>query len=160
MNQSEYHIIGTPIDIDQDPQVFELIISEHIPYIRSEVYGLDEKQINPADFFVTSGDAIQKTKYLKLCFEELASELRGKCLEMISLEESNKTKAEKIFNKNLRDEDWSSLQSYYIDIEKNVAHTQKLISLLEEAKGSNVFMETEWNNHHLLCIPKNPRKAM
>lgn len=157
---SEYHIIGTPISKGDDPPVFELIIDSHVNHIDPKLFNVDEESINPADFFVTSGDAIQKTKYLKQCFEKLALVLKEKCLLLISEEEKNQEKVLNIFNKNLPDEEWSHTQSYYNAINKNISKTAELVRLLEEAKGSNVFMETEWNNHHLLCIPKNPRKAM
>lgn len=160
MESEEYHLIGTPINRDEeDPAIFELRINDHITFVDSKEYGLNEISINANDYFITSGDAIQKTKYLKTSYDRLAAQLKEKCIGMIS-ESEGSTKVWNIFSKNLQGKNWTALQSYYNHVEKASKQTARLISLLEDAKGTNVFLETEWNNHRLLCIPKNPRKAM
>ena len=35
--------------------------------------------------------------------------------------------------------------------------TGRMIEALIAVRGSATFLETEWHNHMLLCMPKNPR---
>jgi len=32
-----------------------------------------------------------------------------------------------------------------------------LLRRLREARGTDCFLETEWDDHKLLCVAKNPR---
>lgn len=76
-------------------------------------FDLDDfvKPIEPKKYFVTTGDAVCKTKRL------------------IS------------------------------DIENLLSDSKKMLEILEKIRGSNVYLETRWENGKLLLLIKNPRNT-
>ena len=61
--------VGAPIVGDR-PAVFELVVNDHILYVDPKEYGIECNSIDPNDYFVTSGDAVEKAKALE---KELAA---------------------------------------------------------------------------------------
>lgn len=158
--ERNYHLIGEPFG-NELPQVYELRIDDHVEFINPEDYGLKGEQfVKPSDYFITSGDAIEKTRILDRDLHNLSNSLKNKCLNVI-IEENHCTseKAQKIYDRGVENEKWSKLQEYATEIAIVAIAGGILLQELIKAKGPNVFLETEWNSHHLLCIPKNPRKA-
>lgn len=51
---------------DKRPAAFTLDILTHVPIVNPDDYNLpcDTPKINPEDYFVTSGDAVEKAKYM------------------------------------------------------------------------------------------------
>lgn len=96
------------------PEVFELVLSDFLPTLTD---------FNPNDYFITSGDAVEKTKYM--------------CREL----------------KNLIDKNTNMANEYNDALVK----CESLLQLLIVMRNPDLFLETEWMNHRLLCIPKNPR---
>ena len=47
---------------------------------------------------------------------------------------------------------------YTNEMNKQLLNAKILLEYLKEAKGEDCFLETEWDDHNLLCIPKNPRR--
>jgi hypothetical protein len=94
------------------PEVFELGLDEFLPTF---------DEFNPNDYFITSGDAVEKTRFM---------------LKQL---------------KKLREE--RTIDEYDIAIVK----CDNLLQLLIAMRQPDLFLETEWLNHRLLCIPKNPR---
>lgn len=119
----------------QHPTVFELIIEDHVEYIDPADYGLIEESINPASYFITSGDAVEKSKIL----------VRDLLLLHSSL------------SKKLETSESQGFRSYIEQVLEVCGQAQALYEALKRARGVNCFLETEWENHRLLCIPKNPR---
>ncbi len=116
--------------------VFELDVYDFLETLNPpKEFKLEE--IKPCYFFITSGDAIQKTKFLKDKIWNYAGTARKRLNQMKS--PSNKAKE---FEK----ECW-----------KQAGAVTKLLNALEKARGSAVFLETEWHDQTLYCIPKNPR---
>jgi hypothetical protein len=158
--ERNYHLIGEPFG-NELPQVYELRIDDHVQYINPEDYGLKGEQfIKPSDYFITSGDAIEKTRILYRDLHDLANSLKDKCINAI-VEDSQCTseKAQKTYDRGVPNKKWSKLQEYATEVARVAIDGSILLHELIKAKGPNVFLETEWNSHHLLCIPKNPRKA-
>lgn len=93
--------------------------------------------IDPVDYFITSGEAIQKTKYLCKVLWENAGRAR-KRLGLIK----KPTKKDKAFEK----ECW-----------EQAGKANKMLNELKKARGENVFLETEWRDSTLLVLAKNPR---
>ena len=56
--------VGEPI-VGNRPSVFELIVSEHILRVDPKEFGVECESIDPNDYFVTSGDAVEKAKALE-----------------------------------------------------------------------------------------------
>lgn len=130
---ADYHKIGE--DFTDRPHQFELILSDHIDNINPKDYGLKEDiiSIDPDMYFITSGDAIQKTMKLERDLWKLAGQLR---------KEYGKTK---------------KYAPYVKAVWKAAGQARSLKLKLEKAREDDCFLETEWRNHQLICIPKNPR---
>ena len=107
---------------------YELVIYDHIPLIDPAKFGSSAESFDGANYFVTSGDALSKTTVL-------IKDLRAYAH---SIPNSDK-----------------ALQMAAAEA---LAGAMRLRDLLVEARGSNVFLESEWSSDHkLLVIPKNPR---
>lgn len=158
VEDTEYHLLGTPI-LDEHPTVFELVMEQHVQFVDPVKYGLHIESVDPNDYFVTSGDAIQKTIYMSYQIKNLADKINQACIEREWNKIDRLDTSNTIHPIRLNESNMSQLQEYRRDLMVNYAKSLRLIELLTEAKGSYVFLETEWNNHRLLCIPKNPRKA-
>ena len=140
--ESEYHLVGVPFDPNMQPAVFELRIHDHIPAIKPEDYGLpaDAPSFDPLDYFVTSGDAVHKTKFMS---KELWA-FAGKVRSYVGSYAGNAPKDKKAAYEKAA---WSA-----------AGKANVLLNNLIKARDPACFLETEWRCHSLLCIPKNPKK--
>ena len=82
---SDYHKVGDKI-IGDHPAVFVLVLEEHVPYVNPKEYGIDEDGINPHNYFITSGDAVEKAKILERDLWSYAGDTRRKACELIASE--------------------------------------------------------------------------
>ena len=156
---SELHKIGDPIG-DDPPSVFELIIKDHVAFVNPKTYRLSKTDsINPADYFITSGDAVEKARILERDLWNLAGAIRKRVYGIIEKEQKcTHVEAQVKWRKGIRPIKPRRLPEYENAIWKAAGQARKLVVALLTAKGVDIFLETEWNNHKLLCIPKNPRK--
>lgn len=110
---------------DEQKQAYEVDIDNLIPIVNPTLFGVGGKVIRPRDYFITSGDAIAKSRVLlKDIFSYTVSQNND--LRLLAM--------------------------------RAAECTSLVIEKLETWRGDAIFMETEWNDHKLLCIPKNPRK--
>ncbi len=117
----------------------ELFVSDFLQ-IMDPPRQFDLELFDPTSYYVTSGDAIQKAKYLSTLMWKYAGTARKQLSQM-----KTKSKASVEFEKMC----W-----------KNAGACNKMIHALKRVRGDAVFLETEWNDEHkLLCIPKNPRSV-
>ena len=114
---------------DPPPTVFELVVEDYLPFIDPKVFGIKAESINPFDYFVTSGDAVEKAKVLERDYWKLAGRIR----------QAKVSKA------------------YETAMWKAAGQARKMLNALKEAKGENTFLETEWVDHCLILMTKNPR---
>jgi len=135
MHESDIPKLGE-FKVGEQPPVFELVLADHIQFVDPIRYGVECESINPAEYFVTSGDAVQKTIVLERDLWALASELRKRV---------NRTKAS------------AKLKKYEKAIWSSAGKARSLLNKLIKARGDAIFLETEFDNHHLYCTPKNPR---
>lgn len=154
-----YHKIGQPIE-DQPPSIYELVLSDHIDYANPRSFGIkSENGINPYDYFVTSGDAVEKAKVLERDLWQYAGELRRRVFEIIAKEcDCDISEAQRLYRNGTRPNKPRRLGEYESAVWRSAGQSRKLLNALKKVKGSDCFLETEWEDHHLLCIPKNPRK--
>lgn len=154
--------IGEPIP-EPPPSVFELVVEDHVPFVNPRSYGLSSAadtadSINPADYFVTSGDAVEKTKVLEKDLWHLAGELRKRSYALLEKEHGcSPAEAQALFRDGVRPSRPKRFHEYEAAVWKAAGQARKLLNALQKAKGENCFLETEWESHKLLCIPKNPR---
>src|SRR5208283_1406468 len=94
---------------------YELDIYDHISVIDPKDFGYRGKPFDPKAYFITSGDAIQKTKFL-------LKELRAY--------------AERIPKDNT---DWRAAA------EAALIGGQSMLDYLIQARGPSIFLETEWS---------------
>jgi hypothetical protein len=101
--------------------------------------GLGLEPLDPARYFITSGDAVMKTVQLARDMWSYAGRVR------------------KVLNQH-------PMHPFLIDFEKlcwNYAGKANIMkAALERARGDAVFLECEWDDGKLLVIPKNPRSRM
>lgn len=114
---------------------YQLTISEHVPYVDPRSYGIAVDGVDPAQYFVTSGDAVEKTKVLERELWELAGTVKKAV---------GKSKLAK--HKKLVAEVWSA-----------AGKARALLALLTRVRGDAIFLECEWREHVLYVVPKNPR---
>ena len=142
------------------PAVFELVLEDYVQYINPADYDLDAESINPADYFVTSGDATEKARILNNNIKKLCNKLRERCYnEMMSENQCSYDDAKALYETGLRPKN-NGLVNYEYHMLLELDGSNKMLIALYQARGTNVFLETEWESHHLLCIPKNPRKVV
>lgn len=150
--------VGDPI-VGSPPSVFELVVSDHIPLVSPADYGLDREGINPNDYFVTSGDAVEKARVLSNDLWQLAGALRKELFQLIAAENGcDNVQAQALFRSGVFPKPPSRFHEYEAAVWKAAGQARKMLNALQAAKGVNCFLETEWDSHRLLCIPKNPRK--
>lgn len=145
---SEYHKIGDIITGDH-PAVFQLDLYDLVGTIKAADYNIDATDIDPRIYYVTSGDAISKTLYMQKDINRIYSQYTSKLYDM-----SEKSFVE---SKKISPQD-GGLYEYVSAIKSMLLSIERLLSHLYIARSDNCFLETEWENHTLLCIPKNPRK--
>jgi hypothetical protein len=107
------------IDIDHWVDNFEMSV------------GSDTIKFVAKSYFVTSGDAVQKT------------------LKMI---DDLKTIDEYL--------DFIGEEVIYVgkeDMQKRLTQAKQLLTYFTDVRGAATFLEVEWNNHALYATPKNPR---
>lgn len=154
---SETAKIGDDI-YEPHPTVFELVLKDHIDFINPAEYNLTERSLNPIDYFVTSGDAVEKAIVLEKDLRLLAGELRRKLYSLLAKEhDCEAIQAREMFNKGVIPSNPPEFYTYANEVLKTVGQAKTLLDQLRKAKGTNCFLETEWEDHRLLCIPKNPR---
>lgn len=154
------HKIGQPIG-EPAPDVYELVLDDHIVFADPNQHGLpNEPFVRPSDYFITSGDAVEKTKVMERDLWALAGDLRKRCTQMIADEKKcSYVKAQDHYRKGVRPS-CKGFAAYEEAVWKAAGASRRLLNYLKKAKGKNVFLETEWDCHRLLCIPKNPRKQV
>lgn len=117
-------------------QVYVLEIYDFLSVL-SPPHGFNMKEIDPIQYFITSGDAIQKCNYMLSQYWKYAGEAR-KQLNSIK----NPTKTQIQFEKQC----WNE-----------AGQLQKLLAQLKKVRQDNIFLETEWDEHLLHIKIKNPR---
>lgn len=153
-----HHRIGEPFN-DPPPSVFELVVTDHVPWVNPEDYGLAREGINPNDYFVTSGDAVEKARILDQDLWRLAGALRKELFKLIAEEHGcDLPTAQDLFRNGTKPTNPPRFHDYEAEVWRAAGQCRKLINALKTAKGKDCFLETEWDRHRLLCIPKNPRK--
>lgn len=111
-------------------------IYDFVPHINPKDYGIEEfESIDPITYFITSGDAVIKATFLEKAMWVLAGKVR------------------KAYGKS-KDKQHQKFQT---DIWKTAGKCRTLLKRLKEIRGKSIFAETEWRDHKLIVIPKNPK---
>jgi hypothetical protein len=123
-------------DYDKSCTVFEIKIYDHLNHIDPTEFGLaDVPKLNPEMYYVTSGDAICKTIQLRKDLWILINNIKDL---------AGKKPAKKF-------------QLYLKALYSCASKSTVLINKLRVAKGSAVFLETEWRDRRVIAVAKNPR---
>ncbi len=144
---SEYHKIGDIITGDH-PAVFQLDLYDLVGIIKASDYKVDAVDIDPRIYYVTSGDAISKTIYMQKMIRSIHLTYSN---ELCNKEQELTSEVQEVLMEN-------GLKDYVSALNVMLSKIDQLLSHLYVARSDNCFLETEWENHTLLCIPKNPRK--
>lgn len=116
---------------------FILDITHYLDVIRPRDYFIFREDFDPNTYFITSGDAINKTIMLIADLELFKSHIQ----ECINVHLTYTTPEIEFIS----------------TIDTAIKNANKLLDDLYTAKGENCFLETEWENHRLYVVPKNPR---
>jgi hypothetical protein len=174
-----YHLIGE--QFEERPQIFELRVEDHITDISLETFEIIDKDIprvDPHGYFITSGDTVAKANKLNNDIRKVAKEIKTyiasgvtdgwlkdppadglecpKCGKKCS-SKSGYTLHMKRCNAS-SSADLGKYLKYEETVRKAIGNAKSLVDKLIKARGDACFLETEWRDHTLLCIPKNPRK--
>lgn len=146
-------------NIDANASVFKLVLEDHIQYVDPKEYNIyGEQGIDPGYYFITSGDAVEKAKVMERDFWRYAGELRTRCCQHIANEFNVDIKeAKKMYKEGKRPKRLKKFGEYEAAIWSAAGKARSLLNALKKAKGDNIFLETEWEDHTLYCTCKNPR---
>jgi len=116
---------------------FILDITHYLDVIRPKDYFIFREDFDPHTYFITSGDAINKTQMLIADLDSYKTHIQ-ECI--------NYQKA------------YTNIELEFLCIIDNaIASAYQLLSDLYTAKGENCFLEIEWEDHNIRVVPKNPR---
>lgn len=116
-----------------------LDINEFVPKLVPPRH-IDIPHFDPHRYFITSGDAICKAKRLSKDLWAYAGQVR---------KATNLCKTKNEETRRFEKECW-----------EYAGKSMSMIKALEQARGTAIFIETEWSaNRILMCIPKNPKSV-
>lgn len=139
--------------------VYELVVLDHVDFVDPSEYDVELEGVDPRNYFVTSGDAVEKAKVLEKDCWHLAGEARKLLINGIAkYKKCSHQKAVKLYREGKRPRKLSKLTDFEKAAWKVAGQSRKFVNVLKSVKAENCFLETEWDSHVLLCIPKNPRR--
>ena len=133
LDNGQYPKIG---ETDQKAPVYELDIYDFLQ-ILDPLGRFELNRVDPLDYYITSGDAVQKAEFLCGVLWSYAGRARKQLYNF-----KKPTAEEREFEK----ECW-----------RQAGAARKLLNILRMIRGEDVFLETEWSDKVLICIKKNPR---
>ena len=153
--------------------VFELRIWDHLTHIEPSLFNLDDvPTLNPADYYITSGDAIAKTNQLIKDLDILLSKLKPttcgssdqkqdgfKCAcGKTCISKSGMTLHKRLCTLCLSQVKSGAYAAYRKAVAGCLINAKILVSKLLDARGPHLFLETEHIDHRLMLVGKDPRK--
>lgn len=124
--------VVSPVD------AFILDVGIYVDIIHPKLNFVFIEDFDPSTYFITSGDAIEKTKSLCKDLTEYKTDVL-KTIQTLNF---------------FTDSELDLLST----IDKAIENSSRLLNDLYVAKGENCFLETEWESHEQKVIPKNPRR--
>ena len=140
--------------------IIELDLSYFFPKAPNMPKDLEKHlRFDPKAYFVTSGEAIEKMKFMLIDIDDKISGLLDIILKSIMGSIKSKKPEALVYFKSRQKLPKSLLpyKTYYDYIGICKKEAKILLALLRKFRGTNCFLETEWDSHRLLCISKNPR---
>lgn len=146
-------------DAPTNPAVFQLDMEQFVPLLDPKEYRISGiEKFDPNDYFITSGDAVQKAKVLERDLWTYAGVVRKfSCDRLATEHKTTYAKAQELHRSGVRPKSPAKMDQYESLVWKSAGAARKLVGVLVNVRGDAIFLETEWQNHRLLCIPKNPR---
>ena len=130
-------IIGR-MEVISPVDAFILDVSVYIDILRPKQSFIFREDFDPASYFVTSGDAIEKTK-------NLSADLKKYKYDIIRTVEVLGS--------------FTDIELEFVNqVDTAIENSQTMLADLYAAKGENCFLETEWESHEQKVVPKNPRR--
>jgi len=140
--------------------IIELDLCHFFPKSPNVPKDMDRSAVfDPKYYFVTSGEAIEKMKFmlididyklaqlLNIILKSIMGSIKGKKPEALAHFKSGQKLPKSLL----------PYKTYYDFIGSCKKEAKILLTLLRKFRGTNCFLETEWDSHRLLCISKNPR---
>lgn len=120
----------------------------------SPVARLEEDDIDPKDYFITSGEAVTKCTKLETDLWNCYSGSLRAGLERLAEEFDQPIQALREGELFLLDK---QLQLCLTKSWRGACQARHLVIHLTEARGAHLFLETDWSEGQVVCYPKNPR---
>jgi len=140
--------------------IIELDLCHFFPKSPNVPKDMDRSVVfDPKYYFVTSGEAIEKMKFmlididfkltqlLNIILKSIMGSIKGKKPEALAHLKSGQKLPKALL----------PYKTYYDFVGTCKKEAKILLTLLRKFRGTNCFLETEWDSHRLLCISKNPR---
>jgi len=112
------------------------------------------KSIDPKKYFVTSGEAVTKSTVLENDLWEIYKQLLKLTIEIFEDEDLEALYSLRI---NMLSKFDKQLQKCLLECWKSSCQARYLTIHLTEARGTHLFLETDWQDGDIVCYPKNPR---
>lgn len=110
--------------------------------------------IDPRDYFITSGEAVTKGTVLEGVLWSVYTNMVEQALTTLDEEFENPLDALRyghLLEVN------RELHTYLLQSWRSACQARYLLIHLTEARGANLFLETDWSEGKVVCYPKNPR---
>jgi len=135
------------------------------PKPRGYVFNLDEWvnpliiknldiSIVPNDYFITTGEAVIKSTALESKMWSVYRTVHKKVMEELSDNFKDPVAA---FRSNKLIKINKYLQECLSKCWRSASQSRNLVIHLIEARGTHLFLETDWSEGNIICYPKNPR---
>ena len=139
--------------------VYQLVVLDHVDFVDPLEYDVKAESIDPRNYFITSGDAVEKAKILERDAWRTAGNVRKELITAIQVcRKCSPAKAQRLYRDGVRPKKLKRFSEYEKAVWKVAGQSRKFVNVLKSIKAEDCFLETEWESHKLLVIPKNPRK--
>jgi len=111
-------------------------------------------KIDPKMYFVTSGEAVTKSTVLEDDLWKLYNILLKRVVMIFedeSMDYIESLRSNKLYKLDAK------LQQCLLLCWKSACQARFLTIHLTEARGTHLFLETDWQDGNIICYPKNPR---
>lgn len=135
------------------PKGYMFNINEWVDVLNIEFNG-ERYFIDPRSYFITSGEAVIKTDVLE---HELWTVYKKILSAAISLFEDEDMDPLQSLRSNKLYKIDANLQHCLSSCFKCACQARHLSIHLIQARGNNLFLETDWLEGNIICYPKNPR---
>lgn len=133
------------------PKGYFFSLSEWVEPIYDIIHDI---HLDPRSYFITSGEAIVKCSVLENDMWNIYELILNSALEKLNENFDDPIIA---LRRGALKKINPELQKCLITCWRGACQARHLVIHLTEARGANLFLETDWSEGQVVCYPKNPR---